>query len=229
MSLRNASKSPWSIGRSTAKNGWPRASLTPVVGGPPQTQPLSGDIAFGQRSMAAMIEANVPVDVQGAGQFRRGLQPVPGQEPGPFLRAVIETQGRPLAPQTTDFGNAVQPQQLAQLTRGLVLQLLDGLDAARRHVGQQDDHVQRAVVAAQLNKAIVEMWNRPFSARAGKPQSTPPKESRGRARNGSGLHPERNAAGRAGPAGCTPCPSQPRHLRRPSGLSVAMGGWRAAA
>ena len=28
MSLRNASKSPWSIGRSTAKNGWPRASLT---------------------------------------------------------------------------------------------------------------------------------------------------------------------------------------------------------
>ena len=27
----------------------------------------------------------------------------------------------------------------------------------RRHVGQQDDHVQRAVVAAQLNKAIVDM------------------------------------------------------------------------
>ena len=99
----------------------------------------------------------MPVDVQGAGQFRRGLQPVSGQEPGPFFRAVIETQGGQLAPQTTDFGNAVQPQQLAQLTGGLVLQLLDGLDAAQRHVGQQDDHVQRAVVAAQLNKAIVEM------------------------------------------------------------------------
>src|SRR5271157_5371851 len=27
---------------------------------PPQTQPLSGDIAFGQRGLAAMIEANVP-------------------------------------------------------------------------------------------------------------------------------------------------------------------------
>ena len=40
-----------------------------------------------------MIEANVPVDVQGPGQFRRGLQPVSGQQPRPFLRAVIETQG----------------------------------------------------------------------------------------------------------------------------------------
>ena len=60
----------------------------------------------------------MPVDVQGAGQFRRGLQPVPGQEPGPFFRAVIETQGGQLAPQTTDFGNAVQPQQLAQLPGG---------------------------------------------------------------------------------------------------------------
>ena len=59
--------------------------VDPVVGGPPQTQPLPGDIAFGQRGLAAMIEANMPVDVQGAGQFRRGLQPVSGQEPGPFF------------------------------------------------------------------------------------------------------------------------------------------------
>ena len=40
--------------------------VDPVVGGPPQTQPLPGDIAFGQRGLAAMIEANMPVDVQGA-------------------------------------------------------------------------------------------------------------------------------------------------------------------
>ena len=90
----------------------------------------------------------MPVHIQGAGQFRRGLQPVSGQQPGPFFRAVVDTQGGQLVPQTTDFGNAVQPQQLAQLARGLVLQLLDGLDAAQRHVGQQDNHVQRAVVAA---------------------------------------------------------------------------------
>ena len=122
--------------------------VDPVVGGPPQAQSLSGDIAFGQRGLAAMIEANVPVDIQGASQFRRGLQPVSGQQPGPFFRAVVDTQGGQLVPQTTDFGNAVQPQQLAQLAGGLVLQLLDGLDAAQHHVGQQDNHVQRAVVAA---------------------------------------------------------------------------------
>ena len=28
MSLRNASSIPWSIGRSIAKNGWPKTSLT---------------------------------------------------------------------------------------------------------------------------------------------------------------------------------------------------------
>ena len=71
--------------------------------------------------------------------------------------AVVDAQGGQLAPQTTDFGNAVQPRQLAQLARGLVLQLLDGLDAAQRHVGQQDNHVQRAVVAAQLCQAIVDV------------------------------------------------------------------------
>jgi hypothetical protein len=49
------------------------------VGGSPQAQSLSGDIAFGQRDQAARIEANVPVDIQGASQFRRGLQPVSSQ------------------------------------------------------------------------------------------------------------------------------------------------------
>ena len=53
--------------------------VDPVVGGPPQAQSLSGDIAFGQRGQTAMIEANVSVDIQAAGEFRRGLQPVSGQ------------------------------------------------------------------------------------------------------------------------------------------------------
>ena len=44
--------------------------VDPVVGGPPQAQSLSGDIAFGQSGQAAMVEANVPVYIQGAGQFR---------------------------------------------------------------------------------------------------------------------------------------------------------------
>ena len=80
-------------------------------------------------------------------------------------------------PQTTDFGNAVQPQQLAQLARGLVLQLLDGLDAAQRHVGQQDNHVQRAVIAAQLGQAIVDVSKQAILRQSRQGSSTPPKET----------------------------------------------------
>ena len=134
-----------SLGRPDSSAGylvgmWPVAAVIENPGDDPdyaapkyQHRVLISETEAIHRGLAAMIEANVAVDVQGAGQFRRGLQPVSGQEPGPFFRAVIETQGGQLAPQTTDFGNAVQPQQLAQLTGGLVLQLLDSLDAAQRH------------------------------------------------------------------------------------------------
>src|SRR5271168_2970736 len=87
--------------------------VDPVVGGPTQAQSLPGDIAFGQRGQAAMIEANVSVDIQGTSQFGCGLQPVSGQPPGPFFGSVVDTQCGQLVPQTTNFGNAVQPQQLA--------------------------------------------------------------------------------------------------------------------
>jgi hypothetical protein len=55
----------------------------------------------------------VPVHIQGAGQFRLGLQPVLGQQPGPFFRAVVETQGGQLVPQTTDLGDVDQDQSMA--------------------------------------------------------------------------------------------------------------------
>jgi len=77
-----------------------------------------------------VVEANVSVDVQRTSQFGRGLQPVSGQQPGPFFGAIVDTQGGELVPQTADLGNAVQPQQFAQLAWRLVLQLLDGLEAA---------------------------------------------------------------------------------------------------
>ena len=173
----------------------------------------------------------MPVDVQGAGQFRRGLQPVSGQQPSPFLRAVIETQGGQLAPQTTDFGNAVQPQQLAQLTGGLVLQLLDGLDAAQRHVGQQDDHVQRAVVAAQLNKAIVEMSKQAILRQGRQVQSTPPKETSRQGSKWVGAPSRRPNAARtrwSGRVHAVPISAAASSTARVD-LSVAMGGWRAAA
>jgi hypothetical protein len=48
------------------------ASIT-VIALTPQAQSLSRDIAFGQSGLAAMVEANVPVHIEGAGQFRRGL------------------------------------------------------------------------------------------------------------------------------------------------------------
>jgi hypothetical protein len=54
-----------------------------------------------------MVEANVPVDIQSASQFRRGLQPISRQETAPYLRAIVATQGGQLAPQTSNFGNAV--------------------------------------------------------------------------------------------------------------------------
>jgi hypothetical protein len=121
--------------------------VNPVVSRPTQAQSLSGDIALGQRRQAAMIEVNMAIGVKRASQVRRGLQPLSGQEPGPLFRAVVETQSSQLTPQAADFGNAAQTQQFAQFAWGLVLQLLDGLDAAQRHVGQQDNHVQSAVVA----------------------------------------------------------------------------------
>ncbi len=96
----------------------------------------------------AVVEANVAVNVQRTSQFGRSLQPVSGQQPGPFFRAIVETQGGELTPQTADLGNAVRPQQFAQLAGRLILQLLDGLEAAQRHVSQEDDHMQGGVVAA---------------------------------------------------------------------------------
>ena len=171
----------------------------------------------------------MPVDVQGAGQFRRGSSQSRDRSPAHFLGRHPDS-GLRAAPQTTDFGNAVQPQQLAQLTGGLALQLLDGLDAAHADVGQQDDHVQRAVVAAQLNKAIVDMSNRPFSARAGKAQSTPPKETSRQGSKWVGAPSRRPNAARTRWSGrCTPCPFQPRHLRRPEWICLwqwAAGEWR---
>src|SRR5262249_34355579 len=103
--------------------------IDPIVRGPPQAQSLTGDIALGQRGQAAVVEANMPIDIQGTGQLRCGLQPIPRQEPGPFFWTVVDAQGSQLVPQTANFGNTVQPQQLAELARGLVLQLLDDLDA----------------------------------------------------------------------------------------------------
>ena len=52
--------------------------IDPVVGGSPQAQSLTRDIAFRQCGLVPMIEADMTVDIQSTGEFRRGLQPVSG-------------------------------------------------------------------------------------------------------------------------------------------------------
>ena len=104
-----------------------------------------------------MIQPYVPIDVQRAGQVRGGLEPVARQQGGPALRGVAGAQGRELVPQTTHLGHAVQAEQLSQLAGRVILQLLDGLDAAQCHEAQQSHDLQRGVVAAERLEALVEV------------------------------------------------------------------------
>ena len=85
--------------------------------------------------MLAVIEPHVAVDVQRPGSLGVRFEPLLRKQSGPFLSSVVRAQLRQLVAQATNFGHAVQPHQLPQLAGRFVLQLLDGLDAAERHVG----------------------------------------------------------------------------------------------
>src|SRR5260370_32075067 len=95
-----------------------------VISGPPQAQSLSRDIAFGQSRLVSVIETDMAIDIQDTGEFWSGLEPVSGQETGPSFRAVVDAQGCQLPSQTTNLGNTVLIQQLAQLAWTLVRQLV---------------------------------------------------------------------------------------------------------
>ena len=75
----------------------------------------------------------------------------------PFFGSFVGTQLGQLVPQATDFGHAVQSQQLSQLARRMVLQLLDRFDPAQRHEAQQGKDLQRSVLTTQRLKAAIEM------------------------------------------------------------------------
>ena len=77
----------------------------------PQTQPLSGDIAFGRRGLAAMIEANVPVDVQGPRRVRRRPPAGPGTGARPIFCGPSSISGGH-SPQTRTSGARSSPNGL---------------------------------------------------------------------------------------------------------------------
>ena len=70
---------------------------------------------------------------------------------------MVLAQPRQLLAEATHFRHAVQPQQLTQFPRRLVLQLLDRLDPAQRHESQHRDDLRRGVIAAQRGKTLVQM------------------------------------------------------------------------
>ena len=84
-------------------------------------------------------------------------KPVSAEYPSPFSRSVGHAQGCQFASQATDLWNPVQAQELAELTWCLVWQPLGRFDPAQRHVGEQNDHVQRGVVTGQSLQAIMDM------------------------------------------------------------------------
>ena len=104
-----------------------------------------------------MIEPHVAVDVQRAGPLPGRLEPVARQPAGPLFGGVVLAQPRQLLAEATHFRHAVQPQQLAQFPRRLVLQLLDRLDPTQRHESQHRDDLRRGVIAAQRGKTLVQM------------------------------------------------------------------------
>ncbi len=56
--------------------------------------------------------------------------------------------------QATNFRHTNQPEEFSQLTRRFVLQLFDRLDAAQRHVSQQNHDLQRRVIAAERREGL---------------------------------------------------------------------------
>ena len=123
--------------------------VDPVVGGATQAQTLPCDVAAGQLRLLAVIQSHVAVDIQRAGQFRTLFHPVFRQHASPTLRSFVLAELGQFLPQATHFGNAVQAHQLAEFPGRLILELFHRLDAAQGHVGQQQDHVQRHVVARE--------------------------------------------------------------------------------
>ena len=98
----------------------------------------------------------MPVDVQGAGQFRRGLQPVSGQQPSPFLRAVIETGARD--PRSVVVGQSRR--DVIQAGRGRTIDARD--DACDRGGGRERAAIEAAAGVGDLEdrRGLEVLWPR---------------------------------------------------------------------
>ena len=178
----------------------------------------------------------MPVDVQGAGQFRRGLQPVAGTGARPIFSGRHRDSGRPAcARRQRTSGTRSSPNSLPNSPGG---RYWNCSTALMRHVppcGPTGRSPTRACCSSRATQQG-QSWRCREQAILG--QETGKRRARnaegdvgGRARAWSGAPSRRpNAARTAGPAGCTPCPiSAAASSTARVDLSVAMGGWRAAA
>ena len=73
-----------------------------------------------------------------------------------------------LLSQAADLRHAVQAHQLAEFARRFVLKLLHHANAAQSHVGQQQDHMQRRVVAGQCRERAFQMAEQTILGQRGK-------------------------------------------------------------
>jgi hypothetical protein len=112
--------------------------VDPVIGTASQTQPLARDIATRQRSLRAVIHANVPVHIETAHHLRLLFHPFSAQVRSPLVGRPIGGQFTDLLPQTAHFRYPVQSQQLPILSRSFAAQPFDGLDPTKSHRGQQN-------------------------------------------------------------------------------------------
>ena len=101
------------------------------------------------------------VDVERAGVFGSCLEPLTRKQARPFFGSLALAELSQLPSQAADFGNAIQPHQFSQFARCFVLQLLDRLDAAERHVPQQRHHLECRVIAAQRRQRLLQMLEQP--------------------------------------------------------------------
>ena len=171
----------------------------------------------------------MPVDVQGPASSGAASSQSRDRSPAHFSGRHRDS-GRPACAADNGLRERGPAPTACPTHRGVGTQLLDGLDAAQRHVGQQDDHVQRAVVAAQLNKAIVEMSKQAILRQGWQARHAAKGDVAAGLEMGRGSIQKTDAARTrwSGRVHAVPISAAASSTARVD-LSVAMGGWRAAA
>jgi len=116
----------------------------PVVRGSRQGDPHAGDVGLGQ-PVLAVVDPDVPVDVEEAQGVAPGLRPQARQFPAEALRALQLRHALQLVPQRFYLRGPVQPHQPPQLGRDMLLEPLGTLDAQQGHEQEDQEGGTQAV------------------------------------------------------------------------------------